>query len=115
MTEDGEKKKKDLVITKHTGLPFDCDLYDRSPWKCAEAIFFLEAGKWSIDGRSRLQKRKYEGTACTGQKGKGRCLCDRCPSGSCIPASNLCDVKPILPLYDRSVAETVSAGKMDTG
>ena len=30
MTEDGEKKKKDLVITKHTGLPFDCDLYDRS-------------------------------------------------------------------------------------
>ena len=45
----------------------------------------------------------------------GRCLCDRCPSGSGIPASNLCDVKPILPLYDRSVAETVSAGKMDTG
>ena len=38
--EDGEKKKKDLVITKHTGLPFDCDLYDRSPWKCAEGIFF---------------------------------------------------------------------------
>ena len=32
-----------------------------------------------------------------------------------VPASNLCDVKPILPLYDRSVAETVSAGKMDTG
>ena len=40
MTEDGEKKKKDLVITKHTGLPFECDLYDRSPWKCAEGIFF---------------------------------------------------------------------------
>lgn len=40
MTEDGEKKKKDLVITKHTSLPFDCDLYDRSPWKCAEGIFF---------------------------------------------------------------------------
>ena len=57
------------------------------------------------------KKRKYEGTACTRQKGKGRCLCDRCPSGSGIPASNLCDVKPILPLYDRSVAETVSAGK----
>lgn len=41
MTEDGEKKKKDLVITKYTGLPFNCDLYDRSPWKCAEGIFFL--------------------------------------------------------------------------
>lgn len=40
MTEDGEKKKKDLVITKHTGFPFDCDLYDRSPWKCTEGIFF---------------------------------------------------------------------------
>ena len=40
MTEDGEKKKKDLVITKYTGLPFDCDLYDRSPGKCAEGIFF---------------------------------------------------------------------------
>ena len=32
-----------------------------------------------------------------------------------IPASNLCDVKPILRFMNRSVAETVSAGKMDTG
>ena len=61
------------------------------------------------------KKRKYEGTACTGQEGKSRCLCDRCPSGSGIPASNLCHVKPILPLYDITVSETVSAGKMDTG
>lgn len=61
MTEDGEKKKKDLVITKHTGLPFDCDLYDRSPWKCAEGIFFLEAGRWSTDGRSL---ERYEKLLC---------------------------------------------------
>ena len=53
MTEDGEKKKKDLVITKYTGLPFNCDLYDRSPWKCAEGIFF----KWN--GYS--QKMKFIG------------------------------------------------------
>ena len=40
MTEDREKKKKDLVITKYTGLPFNCDLYDRSSFKLGEGICF---------------------------------------------------------------------------
>ena len=75
-----------------------------------------EAERWSIDGRSRLQKRKYEGTACADKKVKaGVYVIGFCPSGSGIPCFKLHDVKPIFPLYDRSVAETVSAGKMDTG
>ena len=53
MTEDGEKKKKDLVITKHTGLPFDCDFMIVPLGNALRVSFF----KWN--GYS--QKMKFIG------------------------------------------------------
>ena len=54
MTEDGEKKKKDLVITKYTGLPFLIVIFMIVPLGDAlRGIFF----KWN--GYS--QKMKFIG------------------------------------------------------